>query len=521
MENVKKEDNHDLADFGYKQELDRSLGSFSSFAAGFSYISILTGMFQLFFLGFAFGGPAFFWAWPLVFFGQFMVALNFAELSAHYPLSGSVYQWSKYVGSKGVGWMTGWIYLFCLIVTLAAVALALQTTLPQISPAFQIIGNIDNPVDSAKNAVLLGCILIIFSTVINSISVHILATLNNIGVFSELVGVFLLIILLAIFSVRGPEIVFDTMGHGAGDPYGYLGPFLIGSFTSFYVMFGFDTAGSLAEETTEPRKKVPLAILQALGAAGVMGALVMLFALMAVKNINAAEIGLPSGGLPYIIKTTLGENIGNIFLCNVILAITACALAVHTGIIRLMFAMARDNTLPFSKALSHVSGVSKTPIIPAILAGLIAIVILLLNVNFPKIISLVTSVAILWANLAYLCVTASLLIKRLKGWPEKGGSGIKNIFSLGKWGLAVNIIAVCWGLFAIFNIGWPREDIYGSEGYQKYAAITFTLGLIFIGAVYYSFVQKRKGGVIEEHRLEGPVTEPVVNLGTPEPEKEE
>ena len=50
-------DSNELASFGYKQELDRSLGSFSSFAAGFSYISILTGVFQLFAFGFAFGGP--------------------------------------------------------------------------------------------------------------------------------------------------------------------------------------------------------------------------------------------------------------------------------------------------------------------------------------------------------------------------------------------------------------------------------------------------------------------------------
>src|SRR4051794_6983298 len=47
-------DSRELAQFGYKQELDRSLGSFSSFAAGFSYISILTGVFQLFAFGFAF-----------------------------------------------------------------------------------------------------------------------------------------------------------------------------------------------------------------------------------------------------------------------------------------------------------------------------------------------------------------------------------------------------------------------------------------------------------------------------------
>ena len=42
-------DSDELAKFGYKQELDRSLGLFSSFAAGFSYISIMTGVFELFF----------------------------------------------------------------------------------------------------------------------------------------------------------------------------------------------------------------------------------------------------------------------------------------------------------------------------------------------------------------------------------------------------------------------------------------------------------------------------------------
>ena len=49
-------DTDDLAEFGYKQELDRSIGKFASFAAGISYISILTGVFQLFYFGFGFGG---------------------------------------------------------------------------------------------------------------------------------------------------------------------------------------------------------------------------------------------------------------------------------------------------------------------------------------------------------------------------------------------------------------------------------------------------------------------------------
>ena len=78
------------------------------------------------------GGPAFFWTWPVVFLGQFTVALGFAELAAHYPLSGGVYQWSRRIGWPGLGWMAGWVYLACSVISLASVALALQATLPQI-----------------------------------------------------------------------------------------------------------------------------------------------------------------------------------------------------------------------------------------------------------------------------------------------------------------------------------------------------------------------------------------------------
>ena len=142
---TKLDDIRDLAGFGYRQELDRSLGSFSSFAAGFSYISILTGVFQMFSLGFAAAGPAFFWTWPVVFLGQLTVGLGFAELAAHYPLSGGVYQWSRRIGSPALGWMAGWVYLASSLLSLAAVALALQATLPQISPVFQLIGDAGEP----------------------------------------------------------------------------------------------------------------------------------------------------------------------------------------------------------------------------------------------------------------------------------------------------------------------------------------------------------------------------------------
>ena len=191
------DDTRDLAAFGYKQVLDRTLGSFSSFAAGFSYISVLTGIFQTFYLGYGAGGPAFYWTWPVVFLGQGAVALCFAELAARYPLSGGVYQWSGRLSSRAIGWMAGWVYLCGSVISLAAVALALQATLPQIAPAFQFIGQSTDRSSAAVNAVLLGCVLIAVSTLINSIGVRHLARINNIGVIAELCGVALLIVLLA------------------------------------------------------------------------------------------------------------------------------------------------------------------------------------------------------------------------------------------------------------------------------------------------------------------------------------
>jgi len=114
-------DEHDLASFGYKQELKRSLGFFSSFAAAFSYISPSTGIFTLFALGLTTIGGVFIWSWPIVAAGQFIIALNFAEISSHFPIAGSVFQWTKYLAGPTYAWFSGWIYLIAGILTTTAV----------------------------------------------------------------------------------------------------------------------------------------------------------------------------------------------------------------------------------------------------------------------------------------------------------------------------------------------------------------------------------------------------------------
>src|SRR6201987_1688886 len=77
-----------LPPFRYNQELKRSVGVFSSFAVAFSYISPSTGIFTLFALGLTTLGGGFIWTWPVVALGQFIISLNFAEGSRHYPAAG-------------------------------------------------------------------------------------------------------------------------------------------------------------------------------------------------------------------------------------------------------------------------------------------------------------------------------------------------------------------------------------------------------------------------------------------------
>jgi urea carboxylase system permease len=492
------DDSKDLASLGYKEALNRTLGSFSAFAAGFSYLSILTGIFQLFHDGFSRGGPAFFWTWPMVFLGQMMIALCFAELAARYPLSGGVYQWSKFVASPLCGWLAGWVYLASMVISISAVALAVQITLPQISPSFQFIGDSGNPSDRMENAVFLGCLLIAFSTLINSLGVRLLATINNLGVLAELAGASLLIVLLLCHANRGPEIVFDTNGKGAGEPMGYLGSFLTAALMASYVMYGFDTAGSVAEETNQPRRRAPRAILRALAAAALAGALLMLCSLMSATDFE--QLARSDAGLPHTVMSALGTDVGKWFLWDVIFAIVVCSLAVHTGTVRLMFSMARDNNLPFGPVLAHVSPVSRIPIAPALVAGILAAAILLVNLNIPGFVDLIAPVAIIWANLAYLLVTGPLLLRRLQGWPRRANTESPPFFHLGKWGLWVNLLAVAWGVITIVNIGWPRAEIYGEEWYQRYGAILYTFALVIVGSIYYGLVQRHKSGILSEHR---------------------
>src|SRR5579871_4130093 len=274
-------DSADLARFGYKQELKRSLGLFSSFAVAFSYISPSTGIFTLFALGLTTIGGVFIWTWPVVALGQFLVALNFAEVSSHYPVAGSVFQWTKYLAGRSYSWFTGWIYLFAGILTVTAVVATLPLAL---IPALNGLGWHSLNAASLNTNLVVALITLVVITVLNIYGVKLVSIINNTGVVFEILGMFVFaLILMAFHNHQGFSVVTKSAGfHVNGSS------FLAAMFMSLFVIYGFDTAATLAEETKDPRRAAPKAVLFSIIGAFIIGGVFLLGTLMAIPNMGDA-----------------------------------------------------------------------------------------------------------------------------------------------------------------------------------------------------------------------------------------
>ncbi|MET9486057.1 amino acid permease [Nocardia sp. NPDC006630] len=483
-------DSADLEGFGYQPVLHRKLGRYASFAAGFSFVSILTTIFQFFGFGYSFGGAAFFWTWPIVFAGQFLVALNFAELAARYPISGCIYQWSRRLAGELVGWFAGWMMIIAQIVTAAAAAIALQVVLPSIWSGFQMVGT-DSALtshDGAVNAVLLGSILLALTTLINVVGIDWMSRINSLGVTIEIIGVIAVIAVFFTHADRGPGVVMHTDQAAAGP---YWGAFLVSGLMAAYVMVGFDSAGELSEETKNPRQVAPRTILTALAVSALGGGLILLGALMAAPSLTDGS--LSSGGLAYVIEAKLDSPAGKVVLACVACAITVCTLAIQTAGSRLMFSMARDGRLPFSERLAAVHPRFGTPVLPSVVIGVLGIGLLVLNLGNAAIFATLASVCIVTLYLAYLLVTVPLLVRRIKGWPAEDRTSESGapLFALGRYGIPINALAVVWGIAMAVNLAWPRPEVYtpaGGSWWMLWAAPLFVLVTIGAGAVVHRFV---------------------------------
>jgi amino acid transporter len=460
-------DTADLARFGYKQELKRGLGLFSSFAVAFSYISPSTGIFTLFALGLTTLGGVFIWTWPVVALGQFIIALNFAEVSSHYPVAGSVFQWTKYLANRSYSWFTGWIYLFAGIITVAAVVATLPIAL---IPALQGLGwhglGVGSSTTLLHTQLVIALITLAVITVLNIYGVRLVALINNTGVVFEILGMFVFaIVLLAFHNHQGIRVVTNSAGF-------HVGPssFLAAMFMSLFVIYGFDTASTLAEETRDPRRNAPKAVLYSVVGAFIIGGVFLLGALMAIPNLKTATSGL--GWDPaQVITANFPSAFATLYLFVVSAAIFVCCLSILAATIRLCFGMARDNQLPFSSPLAKVSPTLHTPIWTCIVIALVSAVPFIKYAG----VSIIAIAATGMIYLSYFLGNLVILRARARGWPR-----VSAPFRLGRWGVVVNVLGLLYGGAMIINFAWPRV---ASNPSPKQTAGLLSLGLGFLNGI--------------------------------------
>ncbi len=489
-------DSADLARFGYKQELKRSLGLGSVWAVAFSYISPSTGIFTLFALGLTTLGGVFIWTWPVVALGQFIVALNFAEVTSHYPIAGSVFQWTKYLAGRTYSWFNGWIYLFAGILTITAVVATLPLAL---IPALNGLGWHSLNAASLHTQLAVALITLVVITVLNIYGVRLVAIINNTGVVFEILGMFVFaLVLLAFHNHQGIKVVTNSGGVSVT-----AGTFLAAMFMSLFVIYGFDTASTLAEETRDPRRAAPRAVLYAVIGAFIIGGVFLLGTLVAipshlgVKGAMAANGGLGLGPAQ-IIDANFSPAFATIYLLVVSAAIFVCCLSIMAATIRLCFGMSRDNTLPFSKLLAKVSHSLHTPVWTCIVIAVLSAVPFI-QYSGAGIIAIAATGTIYFS---YFLGNIIIMRARARGWPKTSAP-----FRLGRWGVLVNILALVYGGAMIINFAWPRAVPFTNPTPNQSGGLlnfhiaflnkipilwTVFVFIVVIGVIYYLAAGRRK-----------------------------
>src|SRR2546423_238937 len=152
---------------------------------------------------------------------------------------------------------------------------------------------------------------------------------------------------------------FSVVTNSAGIPVNGS-TFLAAMFMSLFVIYGFDTASTLSEETKDPRRAAPKAVLYSVIGAFIIGGVFLLGVLVAIPNMGDAVKG--AFGPAAIIEANFSTPFATIYLLVVSAAVFVCCLSIMAATIRLCFGMARDNQLPGSSFLAKVSPSPHTPI---------------------------------------------------------------------------------------------------------------------------------------------------------------
>ena len=464
-----------LEHLGYRQQLSRVMGIWPNFALGFTYLSPVVGIYTLFAYSLATGGGAAFWAIPIVVFGQLMVVLVFGEIVSQYPIAGGIYQWARRLHGRSYGWFTAWIYTWALLVTVAAVAYG----------AGPYVANLFGATSTKWFTILTAIVLIAIASVVNLFGARLLSKAAIIGLVAEIIGAVVIGLYLLFFHHNQP---WSALVHhqGAGGSNGYLGAFLAASLMAIWIFYGFEACGDVAEEVKDPSRRIPRAMQMTLGVGAAVSALLVIALTLAVPSITAVVGGADGDPVGTVFNAAFGHTAAKFAFLVIVLAFISCTLAIQAASARLLFSQGRDGVLPGSSLLARVSPRFHMSPWAVGVAFVIPCAIILATESSPSALTKIISFATVGIYIGFQLVVLAALIARIRGWVPQGA------FSLGSWGMPVNIVALAYGVGAIVNLMWPRTP--GAAWYDNYIVLVSALVVAGIGLIYMILLRPQEKG---------------------------
>jgi APA family basic amino acid/polyamine antiporter len=329
-----------------------------------------------------------------------ITALIYAEMSSIYPVSGSAYNYTYATLGEFFAWLVGWNLLLEYGVATSAVATGWSgyfRTFIDTNFHIALPTALSGAYDPAKGTFvdLSAFLVIFFIFALLAIGIKESARVNNIIVYIK-------IAVLSIFVFFGLQ-HFDINNIRNFFPFGFEGVWHATSLIIFAYL-GFDAISTVAEETKDPTKTIPKALMLALAFSTLFFILVS-FTLTSM--VNYKELNVPDA-LAFAMVKVDEPFLASIIALGAVVTITTVMLVMGLGFTRVAFALSRDGFLP--KKLCEVHPKYNTPFkltlvggfFLAFLAGFVPLKILAELVNIGTL-------------FAYFIVAVAIILLRRKG----------------------------------------------------------------------------------------------------------
>ncbi|TFB96336.1 MULTISPECIES: APC family permease [unclassified Cryobacterium] len=289
-------------------------------------------------------------------------ASSYGRMAAAYPVAGSAYSYVRRAIDSRVGFLVGWAvlldYLFLPMVIWLIGGAYLGAQFPDVPGWIWILG------------------FILATTALNIIGIRVAQKANYILMAFQVL-VIVLFVALSIGSVltnSGPLALFSSTPF-FNDTASLTG-ISAGAAIAAYSFLGFDAVTTLTEETINPRKNMPRAIMLI----ALIGGAIFIVVAYTTTLVQPGGVFENVSSAAFDIALTIGGNVfGAIFIAGLVLGQFASGLAAQAGGARLLYAMGRDGVLP-RRIFGTISERYRTPVISIIITGAVGLIALFLDV---------------------------------------------------------------------------------------------------------------------------------------------